>query len=586
MKKTPDPKPVIYQINDNDSALEEFVEELRTKTDKEQDIIFNYPTIYIHNWKNTDKYEVYIGESNNVIQRTKQHFREAKNINSWQYQLQKNKAGLFFIGHELFNKSLTLDIENRLMQYILSIDKVKRIHNKRGNPQNKYYPVNKLDSIFHNIWMQLRKKDPDLFPVVSEIKNSAIFKASPLHKMTPEQETAKEQIIQRIFEALSNNYAKQLIFIEGEAGTGKTVLTSSTYYDLVVKAEDFGFTDLKCYLMVNHNEQITVYEQITNKLGLTKNSGNVVCKPTTFINNHEKGDLVDVAFVDEAHLLLTQGKQSYRGKNQLQDIIERSRVTVIMFDENQILTTEQYWEAEILDEYKSMAKQCNNYIELKNQLRMTADQDTIEWIDAFTKYRKLKKIPSDSKGYEIRIFDQPADLEKEIKRKAISKETALSRLIASYDWEYSSKKSVITRLSKYWEVFIDEWHKPWNYELKQDLSEQDKKKIESLSWAEQPQTINEVGSTFTIQGFDLNYAGVILGPSVKYRNGEIIFDATASRNNKAIQNRTLSDGTKQKFGETLIQHEIRVLLTRGVHGLYIYACDDELRNALKQAALK
>ena len=47
--------------------------------------------------------------------------------------------------------------------------------------------------------------------------------------------------------------------------------------------------------------------------------------------------------------MLTQGKQSYRGKNQLQDIIERARVTVVIFDEYQILTTEQFWEAQILE---------------------------------------------------------------------------------------------------------------------------------------------------------------------------------------------------------------------------------------------
>lgn len=35
-------------------------------------------------------------------------------------------------------------------------------------------------------------------------------------------------------------------------------------------------------------------------------------------------------------------------------------------------------------------------------------------------------------------------------------------------------------------------------------------------------------------------------------------------NRKAIRNRTLSDGSKQKFGEELIQHEVRVLMTRGV----------------------
>jgi DUF2075 family protein len=92
-----------------------------------------------------------------------------------------------------------------------------------------------------------------------------------------------------------------------------------------------------------------------------------------------------------------------------------------------------------------------------------------------------------------------------------------------------------------------------------------------------------VGSTFTIQGFDLNYAGVILGPSVKYRNGKVIYDTEKSCNDKAIQNRTLSDGSKQKFGEILIQHAVRVLMTRGVNGMFIYACDDELREALKRA---
>lgn len=71
-------------------------------------------------------------------------------------------------------------------------------------------------------------------------------------------------------------------------------------------------------------------------------------------------DPVDVAFIDEAHLLLTQGKQSYRGKNQLQDIIDRAKVTVVMFDENQILTTEQLWEAQVLDHFKTLAKQNHN----------------------------------------------------------------------------------------------------------------------------------------------------------------------------------------------------------------------------------
>ena len=71
---------------------------------------------------------------------------------------------------------------------------------------------------------------------------------------------------------------------------------------------------------------------------------------------------------------------------------------------------------------------------------------------------------------------------------------------------------------------------------------------------------------------------------MKYRNGKIIFDPLESCNEKTIRNRTLSDGTKQKFGEILIQHEVRVLMTRGVNGMYIYACDLELQKALLEAA--
>ena len=337
-------------------------------------------------------------------------------------------------------------------------------------------------------------------------------------------------------------------------------------------------------MLVNHDEQIIVYEQIAEKLGLTEKYGKVVSKPTTFINNHSENAPIDVAFVDEAHLLLTQGKQSYRGENQLKDIIDRARVTVVMFDENQILTTEQFWESQILEKYRNQAKAENNHIALYKQLRMQVDFATMDWIDSFTKERCLKKIPDTFGGYDIKVFDKPELLDVEIQKKAKESDSMLSRVIATYDWEYSSNHRPEDRLMRYWEVLIGKWHKPWNRELESELTRKEKRAIKGLAWAEQPQTINEVGSTFTIQGFDLNYAGVILGPSVKYRNGKVIFDPSESCNEKAIRNRTLSDGTKQKFGEMLIQHEVRVLMTRGVNGMYIYACDPELQKALLEAA--
>lgn len=468
------------------------------------------------------------------------------------------------------------------MHYLMSVDRVRKVHNRKGNPQNKYYPDTELDDIFRMIWRKLHRDNKELFPKESAIKDSAVFKASPLHKLTPEQESKKDIIIERVFNSLNSSKEHQLIFIDGEAGTGKTVLNSSTFYEVYTRAEEEK-KSICCYMIVNHDEQLTVYSQIAKKLGLIDKYGEVVFKPTTFINKHKVDEPVDVAFIDEAHLLLTQGKQSYLGNNQLQDIIDRARVTVVMFDENQILKTEQYWESQILKQYRDLAKKSNNYFELKNQLRIRASKGVVDWIDEFTKKGELSKIPTDTGGYDIRVFDNPQELENALKQKASDENHKLSRLIATYDWEYSKKKAMRNRVLKYWEVSIGKWHKPWNYELKKDLSGNEKRNIKSLAWAEQPHTIDEVGSTFTIQGFDLNYAGVILGPSVKYRNGKVIFDPSEKSYSKMTQKRTLSDGTMKEFGAELTRHEVRILMTRGIEGLYIYACDDELREALMKA---
>ena len=63
-------------------------------------------------------------------------------------------------------------------------------------------------------------------------------------------------------------------------------------------------------------------------------------------------------------------------------------MTVVMFDENQILTTEQFWESQILEQYRNQAKKSHNYIILDKQLRMQADAATMDWIDSFTKKRE------------------------------------------------------------------------------------------------------------------------------------------------------------------------------------------------------
>lgn len=225
-------KPIIKQIKDTRDELEFFEKvSLPAEDEKTQEIIKNFPTVYVHNWQETGGFEVYVGESNDIFKRTRQHYDVASDKSKWQSRLWERNASLFIIGHEHFNKSLTLDIENRLMHYMMSVDCVKHVHNLRDNPQTNYYPMEELDEIFSKIWRGLRKENKELFPLESKIKDSAIYKASPLHKLTKEQENARELIIQKVTKALENCETKQLIFIDGGAGTGKTVLNSSTFYE-------------------------------------------------------------------------------------------------------------------------------------------------------------------------------------------------------------------------------------------------------------------------------------------------------------------------------------------------------------------
>ncbi|KTT83100.1 DUF2075 domain-containing protein [Mammaliicoccus sciuri] len=547
------------------------------QTSSDGKYLLRYPTVYIINDKKRENnFEVYVGETADIRNRTRQHLNvDTKLKPFWEDFSSSSNSSMYVIGHEMFNKSLTLDIENRLMQYLLSVDNITRVHNSRTNQQNEYYTSEKLDEIFSDIWGTLNKKNKILFPIESIIKDSAIFKASPFHKLTQEQINAKEEILNKIKESIILDEEGQLLIVEGEAGSGKTVLMSTLLYEL--KKYNLSLDkDLDIHLLVNHNEHVTIYNQIATKLGITNKKKNIINKPTSFINSHSPDEKVDVVIVDEAHLLLTQGKQSYRGKNHLQDLLERAKVVVIVFDIKQILTTEQIWDVEKLNDYIECAKNKNNHVTLKNQMRINSDEKTVKWIRNLVDNKKINSIPRDKKGYDIKIFDSPEELESCIREKAQNTDSGISRMLATFDWQYTDNKS--PENEDFWRVKVGNWSMPWNYQLKVS------RKQKNLPWVEQDQTIDEIGSTFTIQGLDLNYAGVIIGPSVKYRNGEIVFDEKSSANKKATRRRTLEDGSKQHFSQMLLKNELNVLLTRGVNGLYIYAVDEQLREALKKAS--
>ncbi|MCS8569756.1 DUF2075 domain-containing protein [Pediococcus pentosaceus] len=518
-------------------------------------LLLEYPTVYIIYSERNGMYQVYVGETNNIKQRTKEHFREGNRY--------AKGSNMFVIGHEHFNKSLTLDIENKFMLYLTGNEVIKNLSNKRDNPQYRYFPYEEMNQIFSKSWKKLRKNEQSLFPIEKVIEDNALFKASPFHKLTMEQFEARDKIINRVKEVLNKGNDHQLILVEGAAGSGKTVLLSSLFYALSEENNE------NTYMLVNHDEQVKVYNNIAKKLGLQKRLNEKVMKPTSFIINDKFENEDNIVLVDEAHLLWTQGKQSYQGQNQLQDIIKKSRITIAVFDPQQVLRTQQYVEDDDLRKIEENAKNNGNLIELKKQLRMNASQETIDWIKTFVYRQEIIPFPKNDVKYDLKIFDDPRDMYEQLKIKNQNQESGLSRILATFDWEFKEKKSGTTDLYK---VEVDGLSLPWNNQLKSSNK--------YLSWAERPETINEAGSTYTIQGFDLNYSAVIIGPSVKYRDGKVIYDPDFSANKNATNKRTLKNGKKQKIYDTLLPNELNVLLTRGINGLYIYAVDEELRRVL------
>lgn len=98
-----------------------------------------------------------------------------------------------------------------------------------------------------------------------------------------------------------------------------------------------------------------------------------------------------------------------------------------------------------------------------------------------------------------------------------------------------------------------------------------------------PKSFEEVGSIHTIQGYDLNYAGVIIGPDLTFDSESQrisvdrskYFDKKGMENNKQLG---ISYGDAELF--EFITNIYGVLLTRGIRGTFIYVCDGELRDHL------
>ena len=146
----------------------------------------------------------------------------------------------------------------------------------------------------------------------------------------------------------------------------------------------------------------------------------------------------------------------------------------------------------------------------------------------------------------------------------LNEEVGLSRLLAGFAWKYKSKKN-----PDLYDIDIDGHQLRWNQTVK--------------DWVNSPNSANEVGSIHTIQGYDLNFAGVIIGNDLGYDpiNQKIVFDRNCYFDAKGKENNKVL-GVKYSDAEILqyVLNIYRVLLTRGIKGTFVYVCDLELRKLI------
>lgn len=520
----------------------------RSSIDRMNGYYTDYPVVYFLNNDTT----VYIGETVAVRNRMRDHLN-----NSERKALKK----MSLIIHEKFNRSATYNIETKLINYFLADERYK-LQNKSqtvNNVMHNYYEKKYFnEELFEAIWDELLKRE-----IVDNsrntIENKDLFKLSPFKELSIEQLELQQKIIE-VCKKHINDDEPFVFLIKGEAGVGKSVVLSSVINKIqeLSKEKSSPLYKTNNYLLVNHTEMLKTYKKIAgNVKALTKKNFE---KPTSFINQRKKlMEKADIVLVDEAHLLLTKPDpyNNFVEENQLQEIIRHSKIVIAVYDDKQVLKLKSYWDEERLQSIIGKYNTEPTY-KLTNQFRMQATNEMVNWIDHFVE-KKITQIPKDPE-YDFKIFDSAAKMYDVIQE--LNEEYGLARIVSTFD--YIHKKD-----DQEYYVEEDDFKLPWNGDYG------------NTTWAEKAETVREVGSIYTIQGFDLNYVGVILGPSISYDEDtdeikiltENYKDTEAYKGKDEFQN---SDEIKEK----IILNSLNVLMKRGIRGLYIYASDQKLRSRL------
>ncbi|WP_090167690.1 DUF2075 domain-containing protein [Pseudobutyrivibrio sp. 49] len=496
----------------------------------------NWPMLYIlENGK-----QAYIGESNHAKTRMTQHASNEE---------KKIFDKVHFIYSKLFNQSVTFDYESKLIQYIVA-DELFQVTNKNsGIADKQYYNKKEYDEQFEKLWRKLQKEKL-VKHSLEEIQNSDLFKYSPYKELNDSQRTAVEDILKK----LESGNTKRVV-VNGMPGSGKTIVA---IYLMKYLSDDELFKDKTIGFVVPQVSLRKTMKQIFKSIYGLKPSQ--ILSPSDVTKRK-----YDILLVDEAHRLHQYKNISYMGafkknceklglsteSDELDWILKQSDCSVLFYDSMQVVGPSGI-DIERFDQKmdNTVPKRLIAYYTLFTQMRVQGGNDYIEFVKQLLNGSCSRKYHSEK--YELKMYMSFSEFEKDMYLK--ENHYSLTRMIAGYAWPWISQSDKTKT-----DISIQDISRKWNHCTE--------------GWVHTKEAIDEVGCIHSIQGYDLNYAFVVLGNDIGYDKDkqEIIIRA---------ENYYDQNGKKTAdYDELLnyIKNIYYVLMTRGIKGTYLFVCDDDLR---------
>jgi hypothetical protein len=356
-------------------------------------------------------------------------------------------------------------------------------------------------------------------------------------------------------------HRKQVVIVQGGPGTGKSVLAVNLLAALLARDRNVR------YVSKNAAPRAVYEARLTGTFSKTRIS-NLFGGSGAFVN--DAPDTYDTLIVDEAHRL-NERSGLYRnlGDNQIREVIRAARCTVFFVDDDQRVTIHDIGHTEELRRRAAELDADVTELELASQFRCNGSDGYLAWLDGVLGIRETANTILDTREYDFRVFDDPAEMHALIALK--NRANDRSRMVAGYCWKWPSKKD-----PEAWDIEFKRfgYRRRWNLDKDGSL------------WIVTPGSVEQVGCIHTCQGLELDYVGVIVGPDLVSREGQVATDASkrasSDQSVKGLKKMMNSDPTgARKLGDVIVKNTYRTLMTRGMKGCYVYCVDAALAEYLR-----